>query len=138
MRSSPFSLPSCVIQIKALASIYPNILRGSAAAIYLGSKCCVWQRCLISRRCLIGARERGPDRRHSRAPRPAPRGDKYARQFLIGGGVTLINITIHALMMTTVVRVAQVAGTRKVLHPSFFSHSGHDPDRIGANDYPCD
>jgi len=60
------------------------------------------------------------------------------RQFLIGGGVTLINITIHALMMTTVVRVAQVAGTRKVLHPSFFSHSGHDPDRIGANDYPCD
>src|SRR5215831_19137452 len=96
MRSSPFSLPSCVIQIKALASIYPNILRGSAAAIYLGSKCCVWQRCLISRRCLIGARERGPDRRHSRAPRPAPRGDKYARQFLIGGGVTLINITIHA------------------------------------------
>jgi Ion channel len=42
------------------------------------------------------------------------------RQFLIGGGVTLTNITIHALIMTTVVRVAQVAGARKVPYPSLF------------------
>jgi hypothetical protein len=32
------------------------------------------------------------------------------RQFLVGGGVSVINIAIHALVMTTVVRVAQVRG----------------------------
>jgi hypothetical protein len=42
------------------------------------------------------------------------------KQFFIGGGVILINITIHALIMTTVIRVAQVASARKVLHPSIF------------------
>ena len=42
------------------------------------------------------------------------------RQFLVGGAVSLINITIHALIMTTVVRVAQVAGAKKVRHPSLF------------------
>jgi hypothetical protein len=32
------------------------------------------------------------------------------RQFLVGGGVSVINIAIHALVMTTVVRVARVRG----------------------------
>jgi hypothetical protein len=42
------------------------------------------------------------------------------KQFLLGGGVSLANITIHALVMTTVVRVAQVAGAKKISHPSLF------------------
>ena len=42
------------------------------------------------------------------------------RQFLIGGGVTLINITVHALLMTTVVRIARSGGAREIVHPSLF------------------
>ena len=42
------------------------------------------------------------------------------RQFLVGGGVSLVNITIHALVMTTVVGVARVAGSKKISHPSLF------------------
>ncbi len=42
------------------------------------------------------------------------------RQFLVGGGVSLVNITIHALVMTMVVGVAQIASTRKIRHPSLF------------------
>ncbi len=42
------------------------------------------------------------------------------RQFLIGGRVSLVNFTIHALMMTTVVGVARVAGAKKISHPSLF------------------
>jgi hypothetical protein len=42
------------------------------------------------------------------------------RQFLVGGGVSLANITIHALVMTTVVHVARVAGAKKIEHPSLF------------------
>jgi hypothetical protein len=36
------------------------------------------------------------------------------RQFLVGGGVSVLNIAIHALVMTTVVRVARVAHLRGV------------------------
>ena len=39
------------------------------------------------------------------------------RQFLVGGVVSLINITIHALVMTA------------------FSDSRHGSDRVGLNDY---
>jgi len=42
------------------------------------------------------------------------------RQFLVGGGVSLVNITIHALVMTLVVNVAQTASIRKIQHPSLF------------------
>ena len=42
------------------------------------------------------------------------------RQFLVGGGVSLVNFTIHALVMTTVVGVARVAGAKKISHPSLF------------------
>jgi len=42
------------------------------------------------------------------------------RQFLVGGAFSLANITIHALVMTIVVRVAQAGRARKVLHPSLF------------------
>jgi len=38
------------------------------------------------------------------------------RQFLVGGGVSVANIAIHALVMTTVVRVAQVRGGRGKSH----------------------
>jgi hypothetical protein len=34
------------------------------------------------------------------------------RQFLVGGGVSVVNIAIHALVMTTVVWVAQSRGTQ--------------------------
>ena len=42
------------------------------------------------------------------------------RQLLLGGGISVINITIHALIMTTVVRVAQAASARKISHPGLF------------------
>jgi Ion channel len=38
------------------------------------------------------------------------------RQFLVGGGVSALNIAIHALVMTTVVRVAQIRGTQTKCH----------------------
>lgn len=38
------------------------------------------------------------------------------RQFLVGGGVSALNIAIHALVMTTVVRVAQIRGMQKKSH----------------------
>ena len=40
------------------------------------------------------------------------------RQFLTGGAVSLFNISLHALVMTAVVRVAQMAGARKTSRPS--------------------
>lgn len=39
-------------------------------------------------------------------------------QFLVGGIVCVCNITIHALVMTVVVRVARAWGTQKRSHPS--------------------
>ncbi len=42
------------------------------------------------------------------------------RQFLIGGGTSLVNIAIHALVMTMVVRVARSASIKKISHPSLF------------------
>ena len=39
-------------------------------------------------------------------------------QFLVGGIVSVCNITIHALVMTVVVRVARASGTKKRSHPS--------------------
>ena len=40
------------------------------------------------------------------------------RQFLVGGGISLVNIAIHALVMTVVVQVAQSAGARNRSHSS--------------------
>jgi len=42
------------------------------------------------------------------------------RQFLLGGGVSAINIAIHALVMTCVFRIAQIASTKRRSHPSLF------------------
>lgn len=42
------------------------------------------------------------------------------RQFFVGGGTSLINITIHALVMTMVVRIAKTASKRKTSNPSLF------------------
>jgi hypothetical protein len=42
------------------------------------------------------------------------------RQLLVGGGISVVNFTIHALVMTTVVRVAHAAGAKKLPHPSLF------------------
>jgi hypothetical protein len=42
------------------------------------------------------------------------------RQFLVGGGVSLVNITVHALVMTIVVQVAKAAAAKKKSHPSVF------------------
>jgi hypothetical protein len=45
------------------------------------------------------------------------------RQLLVGGGVSLCNIAIHALVMTSIVRLARDVGTTKTinsrLHPSW-------------------
>lgn len=40
------------------------------------------------------------------------------RQFLVRGAVSIVNITIHALVMTIVVRVAQAASVNEKSHPS--------------------
>jgi len=42
------------------------------------------------------------------------------RQLLLGGGVSVINIAIHSLIMATVVRVAQLASARPRPHPSLY------------------
>jgi hypothetical protein len=42
------------------------------------------------------------------------------RQFLVGGGVSLINIAIHSMIMATVVGLAQRAGASRLIHPSLF------------------
>jgi hypothetical protein len=42
------------------------------------------------------------------------------RQLLVGGGVSLANFAIHALIMTMVVQVAQAAKAKRRLHPSLF------------------
>jgi len=42
------------------------------------------------------------------------------RQFAFGGAVSLINITIHSLVMATVVRVAQLAADWPRPHPSLY------------------
>lgn len=39
------------------------------------------------------------------------------RQFLIGGGVSVINITIHALIMTSIVKIARIRSTKKRTRP---------------------
>ena len=41
------------------------------------------------------------------------------RQFLVGGGVSLIAIAIHALVMTMVVQVARAMGKKQQSHSSF-------------------
>ena len=38
------------------------------------------------------------------------------RQLLVGGAVSLVNIIIHALVMTTVVRAAQAASVHRESH----------------------
>jgi ion channel len=42
------------------------------------------------------------------------------RQILFGGGVSVINITIHSLIMAIVVRIAQRASVKSRAHPSLF------------------
>jgi multidrug transporter EmrE-like cation transporter len=42
------------------------------------------------------------------------------RQFLVGGGISVVNIAIHALIMTIVVRVARTAGMKDKSQPSLF------------------
>ena len=42
------------------------------------------------------------------------------RQFLVGGGISVINIAIHSLVMAIVVRVAQLASMKTRPHPSLF------------------
>jgi hypothetical protein len=42
------------------------------------------------------------------------------RQFLVGGGVSVINIAIHSLIMAVVVRIAQLASAKNRAHPALF------------------
>jgi hypothetical protein len=42
------------------------------------------------------------------------------RQFLVGGGVAVVNIAIHALMMSVVIGIAQAGATIKVAHSGLF------------------
>jgi hypothetical protein len=42
------------------------------------------------------------------------------RQLLVGGGVSVINIAIHALVMTTLVSVARAVSADDKSHPSIF------------------
>ena len=42
------------------------------------------------------------------------------RQFAVGGGVSVVNIAIHAFVMTMVVEVARRASMQAKSHPSLF------------------
>src|SRR5262245_62228477 len=42
------------------------------------------------------------------------------RELLLGAGVSVVNLMIHALVMTAVVRAANVAGSKKPPHPALF------------------
>lgn len=42
------------------------------------------------------------------------------RQFAVGGGVSVVNIAIHAFVMTIVVQVARQASMQGKSHPSLF------------------
>ena len=42
------------------------------------------------------------------------------RQFLVGGGVSVVNISLHALVMTIVVRVARTVSAKKKSQSSLF------------------
>jgi hypothetical protein len=42
------------------------------------------------------------------------------RQFLIGGGIAVINIAIHAFVMSLVIAVAQRGARTQVEHPALF------------------
>src|SRR5262245_17266438 len=46
--------------------------------------------------------------------------DDMLRQFLVGGGVSVINIAIHALVMTILVSVARAIRAENKPHPSLF------------------
>jgi hypothetical protein len=47
------------------------------------------------------------------------------RQFLVGGSVSLANISVHALIMTMVVGVAQTVSVKKKSHPSKSGRNAH-------------
>src|SRR5262252_3644230 len=53
------------------------------------------------------------------------------RQFLVGGGVSLINIAIHALIMTMVVQVARAMGRKRQPHSSLVLID--DPDHLSSD-----
>ena len=57
------------------------------------------------------------------------------RQLLLGGGISVINIAIHALMMTILVRVAQWAGARSefALYDTF--NRRDDSDGVSFDDH---
>src|SRR6266516_7134408 len=55
--------------------------------------------------------------------RPPPRfgtsqGIDMLRQLVVGSGVSICNIVIHALVMSAVVRVARTVGAKKTTHPT--------------------
>ena len=42
------------------------------------------------------------------------------RQLLLGGGVSIVNITFHSMIMALLVRLAQLASEREHVHPALF------------------
>jgi hypothetical protein len=48
----------------------------------------------------------------------AVEGGDHLRQFVVGGGVCICNIAVHAFMMTTIVQVARTAVKRETSHSS--------------------
>jgi len=55
------------------------------------------------------------------------------RQSLVGGGVSVVNIGIHALVMTIVVWVAQSREQAEWITPFAVFDSSHDPDRLSSD-----
>lgn len=45
---------------------------------------------------------------------------EFVKQALVGGSAAICNIAIHALVMTAVIRAAQVAGGLRVTRPSIY------------------
>jgi hypothetical protein len=58
-------------------------------------------------------------------------------QFLVGGIVSVCNITIHALVMTVVVRVARPLSTKKKMPPVAAPDRHYDCNSFGLDGRAC-
>ena len=60
-------------------------------------------------------------------------GMNMLRQFLVGGGVSLVNIAIHALIMTMVVQVARAMGKKQPTALLLGFDRSNDPDHLSSD-----
>jgi hypothetical protein len=59
------------------------------------------------------------------------------RQILVGGGVSTVNIAIHALVMTILVWVARAVSAENKSQPCCILDGRYDFDRVGFDGCAC-